>query len=110
MKVYKRNIVFTFKLDVKFKIYHSTEPQCDPNVLGSRPSSLSSAGSLTVNNGVIDYNGVLPGSMAHLVCDEGFTASVETRDRTCLCNSSWSGKIQVCGHKELGKYVGIIQT
>ena len=93
-----------FYLDVKFKIDRSTESQCDPNVLGSQPSSLSAAGSVTVNNGVVDYDGVLPGSMAHLVCNEGFTASIETRDRICLCNGSWSGKIQVCGHEELGKY------
>ena len=51
---------------------------------------------MSVNNGEIVYDGVTPGSTAHLVCDKGYAASEETRDRVCLCNGVWSGKTQIC--------------
>ena len=57
-----------------------------------------------MNNGVILYDGVVPGSVAHLACDKGYAAS-EIRDRTCLCNGLWSGKIQIC--VELGEVICI---
>ena len=61
-----------------------------------------------MNNGEIVYNGVTPGSTAHLVCDKGYVASQETRDRVCLCNGVWSGsETQVCeAAGDLYKYVG----
>ena len=70
--------------------------ECDPNVLGANPSSQDGAGSVTVNNGMIEYNSVLPGAVAHLVCNEGYVSSAETRDRKC-CNGNWTEGLQVCG-------------
>ena len=52
-----------------------------------------------MNNGKIVYDGVTPGSTAHLVCAKGYAASEETRDRICLCNGLWSGKTQICEEK-----------
>ena len=76
--------------------------ECDPNVLGSNPSSQQSAGSVSVINGEIAYDGVAPGSIAHLVCSKGYSATEETRDRICLCNGIWSGKTQFC--EEVGEF------
>ena len=81
--------------------FHLHATECDPKVLGSNPSSQQSAGSVSVNNGEIVYDGVTPGSTAHLVCNKGYAASEETRDRTCLCNGVWSGNAQIC--EEIGK-------
>ena len=75
--------------------------ECDPNILGLDPSSEQSAGSVSVNNGEIVYDGVTPGSTAHLVCDKGYTASEETGDRVCLSNGVWSRKTQIC--EEIGE-------
>ena len=83
----KRDYCITFCIIIMYT------PECEPNVLGSNPSS---QGSVVMNNGVIIYDGVEPGSTAHLVCDKGYTASKETRDRICLCNGKWSGKTQIC--------------
>ena len=73
---------------------HSSE--CDPSVLGFNSSSQGSAGSVSVNNGVIVYDGVIPGSIAHLVCNKGHVVSEETRDRLCLYNGGWSESTQTC--------------
>ena len=70
--------------------------KCDPNVLGASPSSLNGNGSVAVYNGMIVYDSVLPGAVAQLVCNEGYVASYETRDRICL-NGTWTEGQQVCG-------------
>ena len=56
-----------------------------------------------VNNGVIVYDGLTSGSTARLVCNNGYTASKESRDRLCLNQGIWSGETQVC--TELGKLI-----
>ena len=56
-----------------------------------------------MNNGVIVYDGLIPGSTAHLVCNEGYTASEETRDRICLNSGEWSEKTQIC--KVFGEFI-----
>ena len=75
--------------------------KCDPGDLGDDPSSSSAAGFVKVNNGAIVYNGVRSGSTAHLLCNYGYTASDETRDRVCLSHGEWSGQAEVC--MELGE-------
>ena len=80
---------------------HTSE--CDPGVLGSNSSSQQSTRTVTVSNGVVVYDGLTPGSTAHLVCNVGYTASEATRDRICLNNSAWSGQTQIC--EEIGKLV-----
>ena len=76
-----------------FLVFHTSE--CDPGALGSNPSSQQSAGSVTVNNGEIVYDGLTPGSTAYLVCNEGYTASEATRDRICLNSGARSEKTQI---------------
>ena len=49
-----------------------------------------------MNNGEIVYDGVTPGSTAHLMCANGYAASEETRDRICLYVGLWSGRTQIC--------------
>ena len=70
--------------------------KCDPNILGSNPSSLDGNGSVTVYNGMVVYDSVLPGAVAHLVCNEGYVGSYEARDRICL-NGTWTDGLQICG-------------
>ena len=70
--------------------------KCNPNFLGLNASSLDGTGSVRVSNGMIIYNDVLPGAVAHLVCNEGYMANVEARDRTCF-NGTWTDSIQICG-------------
>ena len=57
-----------------------------------------------MNNGVIVYDGVTPGSTAHLVCAKGYVAGKETRDRICLCKGVWSGRMQICELQEFGEH------
>ena len=56
-----------------------------------------------MNNGVIVYDGLTPGSSAHLMCNEGYTTSEVTRDRICLNSGVWSDRMQIC--EEIGKLI-----
>ena len=47
-------------------------------------------------NGVIYYNGVVPGSIAYLSCDEGYSSNEDTVNRTCLTNDTWSEIFRRC--------------
>ena len=62
---------------------------CDPEVLGTSPSSQRSAGSVSVPNGVVTYSGVVLGSVATLACDTGYSVSNEY-NRTCKGDGHWS--------------------
>ena len=52
---------------------------------------------------MIVYDGVMPGSTARLMCDEGYTASEETCNRICLCNGVWSEGTQIC--EKIGEFI-----
>ena len=73
-------------------------PACDPVALGSVavPSSLNGPGMVTVINGVVNYNGVTPGSTALLVCNNGYTTGEDSNDRVCMSDGNWSGGTQTC--------------
>ena len=77
---------------------HLQSPACDPVALGgvSVPSSLSGPGMVTVMNGVVNYNGIIPGRTAQLVCNNGYTPGEDSNDRTCMSDGSWSGGTQTC--------------
>ena len=51
---------------------------------------------VTVMNGVVNYNGVTPGSTAQLVCNNGYTPGEDSNDRTCMSDGNWSGGTQTC--------------
>ncbi len=63
--------------------------ECDPEVLGTSPSSPRSAGSVAVPNGVVTYSGVVLGSVATLTCDIGYSVANE-HNRTCKGDGHWS--------------------
>ncbi len=63
--------------------------ECDPEVLGTSPSSQRNAGSVAVLNGVVTYSGVVLGSVAILICDPGYNVANEY-NRTCMSDSHWS--------------------
>ena len=63
--------------------------ECDPEVLGTSPSSQISAGSVAVPNGMVTYNGVVLGSVATLTCDIGYSVANEY-NRTCMSDGHWS--------------------
>ena len=67
----------------------------DPEVLGTRPSSQSGAGSVAVTNGVVMYTGISPESVATLECDSGYSP-VSNLVRTCLSSGHWSGEALIC--------------
>ena len=46
-------------------------------------------------NGVVNYNGVTPGSTAQLVCNNGY-AGEDSSKRACLSDGNWSGGTQTC--------------
>ena len=47
-------------------------------------------------NGVVNYNGVTPGSTALLVCNTGYTPGEDSNERMCMSDGSWSGGTQTC--------------
>ena len=47
-------------------------------------------------NGVVNYNGVTPGSTAQLVCNNGYTPGGDSNDRTCMSDGNWSVGTQTC--------------
>ena len=51
---------------------------------------------VTVINGVVNYNGVTPGSTAQLVCNNGYTPGEDSNDRMCLSDGNWSEGTQTC--------------
>ena len=69
--------------------------ECDPEVLGTRPSSQSGPGSVAVANGVVMYTGVSPGSVATLECDSRYSP-VNSLLRTCLSSGRWNGEALSC--------------
>ncbi len=61
--------------------------ECDPRDLGTNPSS--SNGFVSVPNGLVTYENLTPGSVATVLCDQGYTVSSEY-NRTCLRDGHWS--------------------
>ena len=59
---------------------HFQSPACEPGALGGVPSFLNGPGMVTVINGVVNYNGVTPGSTAQLVCNNGYTPGEDSND------------------------------
>ena len=57
---------------------------------------MSSSGTAVISNGVIEYDGVVVGSVANLVCNEGYTPGVNSSNRTCMNDGKWSGMNQTC--------------
>ena len=69
--------------------------ECDPGMLGTRPSSQSGPGSVAVTNGAVMYTGISLGSVATLGCDSGYSP-VSNLVRTCLSSGRWSGEALSC--------------
>ncbi len=46
-------------------------------------------------NGTISYNGLAPGSVATLVCNEGYSVANEI-NRTCMGDGHWSDETLQC--------------
>ena len=57
---------------------------------------MSSSGKAVTSNGVIEYDGVVVGSVANLTCNEGYTPGENSSIRTCMNNGKWSGMNQTC--------------
>ena len=51
---------------------------------------------VTVPNGTVNYEGLTPGFTAQLVCNNGYTPGVDSNDRMCMSDGSWSGGTQTC--------------
>ena len=47
-------------------------------------------------NGVVNYNGVTPGSTAQLVCNNGYAPGGDSNHRMCMSDGNWSGGTQTC--------------
>ncbi len=69
--------------------------ECDPEVLGTDPSPQRIFGSVTVPNGVINYNGSAPGSVTTLACDQGYSVMNDI-NRTCMTDGHWSDETLQC--------------
>ena len=69
---------------------------CNPADLGENPTFGNSSGTATTTNGVIEYTGVVFGSVSHLKCNSGYTAGINSSNRTCMSNGNWSGKPPIC--------------
>ncbi len=63
--------------------------------MGTDPSPQEGAGSVTVPNGTINYNGSAPGFIATLVCNEGYSVADEI-NRTCMSDGHWSDETLEC--------------
>ena len=59
-------------------------------------------------NGVVNYNGVTPGSTAQLVCNNGYTPGEDSGDRACLCDGNWSGGTQICVQVPMSKIITVV--
>ena len=47
-------------------------------------------------NGVVNYNGVTPGSTTQLVCNNGYAPGGDSNHRMCMSDGNWSGGTQTC--------------
>ncbi len=70
--------------------------ECDPEVLGTNPSSQRSAGSVAVSNGVVTYSGVVLGSVATITCDPGYNNVANEYNRSCMSDGHWSKRMLRC--------------
>ena len=57
---------------------------------------MNSSGTAVTSNGVIEYTGVVVGSVANLTCNEGHTPGVNSSSRICMNDGKWSGINQTC--------------
>ena len=69
---------------------------CDSAELGGSPSSVSSSGTAVASHGKIVYNGVVNGSVANLICNDGYIPASDSSNRTCMSDGKWSGSVQTC--------------
>ena len=70
---------------------------CDSAELGGSPSSMSSSGTADTSNGRVIYNGVVVGSVANLICNDGYIPKeIDSSNRSCMSNGKWSGSTQTC--------------
>ena len=88
---------------LKNETWSFLESKCSKLVLDSfiialnfSPTGMNSCKKLNLNNGTIVYNGTSSGSLARLVCSQGFTL-VGRPLITCLKNGTWSGSEAICG-------------
>ena len=69
---------------------------CDPRELGDNITHSNDSGTASVPNGVVVFNGTKIGSVARLICDDGFSLSGPVI-RMCVSSGNWSGQSQSCG-------------
>ena len=69
---------------------------CDPRELGDNITHSNDSGTASVSNGVVLFNGTEIGSVARLICDNGFSPSGPVI-RMCVSSGNWSGQSQSCG-------------
>ena len=69
---------------------------CDPRELGDNITHSNDSGTASVPNGVVVFNGTEIGSVARLICDDGFSPSGPVI-RMCVSSGNWSGQSQSCG-------------
>ena len=70
---------------------------CDPRELGDNITHSNDSGTASVPNGVVVFNGTeILGSVARLICDDGFSPSGPVI-RMCVSSGNWSGQSQSCG-------------
>ena len=60
---------------------------CDASTLADSPSSQSGPGSVRVPNGTVTYTDRIPGSVATLICNPGYT---------CGSDGHWSEEVLSC--------------
>ncbi len=69
---------------------------CNPEELGSDPTSTNSSGKVTILSGRVEYDGVTPGSIATLMCNREYEPATGSSNRTCMNDGNWSGDQQSC--------------
>ena len=71
---------------------------CNPGVFGTDLALNQPKNALMVriSNGVVNYTGVSPGSIAILDCDEGYKPISGLNRSTCMFDGQWSEEILSC--------------
>ena len=67
----------------------------DPRELGDNITHSNDSGTVSVPNGVVVFSGTEIGSVARLICEDGFSPSGPVI-RMCVNSGNWSGQSQSC--------------
>lgn len=88
------NLPATFLTDISTRDDAAQYPSC----FSGRAWSIVALEDTTLNTATVAYyTGLIPGSTACFVCDEGSGYNTTTNNRVCQSNATWSGSPIICG-------------